>query len=113
MLRFAVVAAACEYPESNATAELWKTVVSGRRCFRPLPPQRLSLAEYAGDGPDSIYPLEAALLEGYSFDRVGFNVPISVFERTDLSHWLALDVASRAWAQLDVQPFTATADETA
>lgn len=112
-MRVAVVAAACEFAESNSPAQLWRTVVSGRRCFRALPAKRLALSDYAGDGPDSIYPIEAALIEGWRFDRAAFNIPLSTYERTDLAHWLALDVAARAWHTLGVAANTQLAEETA
>lgn len=112
-MRVAVVAAACEFAESSSPAELWRTVVSGRRCFRALPARKFALADYAGDGPDSIYPIEVALIEGWRFDRAAFNIPLSTYERTDFAHWLALDVAARAWRTLGVTANTQLADETA
>lgn len=112
-MRVAVVAAACEYSESASPAQLWQTVLHGRRCFREIPPSRLRLADYGGDGPDSIYPIEAALLENYHFDRARFSIPLSLYERTDLSHWLALDVASRALDSLQIAKATELADRTA
>lgn len=112
-MRVAVVASACEFAESSSPAELWRTAVSGRRCFRALPASRLALADYSGDGPDSIYPIEAALIEGWRFDRTAFSIPLSTYEQTDLTHWLALDVAARAWRTLSVAANTQMADETA
>ena len=44
------------------------------------------------------YGTEAAVIEGYEFDRVAFRVVGSTFRAADLAHWLALDVASRALA---------------
>ena len=38
----------------------------------------------------------AAVLEDYEFDRVRFRVSGDTFLSTDLSHWLALDVAEQA-----------------
>lgn len=112
-MRIAVVAAACEYSESASPAQLWQTVLHGRRCFREIPPSRLRLADYGGDGPDSIYPIEAALLENYQFDRARFSIPLSLYERTDLSHWLALDVASRALNSLEIAKAGEQSDRTA
>ena len=48
--------------------------------------------------PDSSYLTDAAVIEGYEFDRVAFRVVGSTFRAADLAHWLALDVASRALA---------------
>src|SRR5262249_2042794 len=41
---------------------------------------------------------QAALIEGYSFDRVRFRIVGSTYRSADLAHWLALDVAARALA---------------
>ena len=113
--RVGIVAAACEFPEGRTPQELWLTALHGRRCFRRIPPQRLALDDYAGDefDPDSVYPIEAALLEGYRFDRERFRVPKASFDRTDLSHWLALDVASRALASLSAVSLAGERDTTA
>lgn len=113
--RVGIVSAACEFPEGRTPQELWLTALHGRRCFRRIPPQRLVLDDYAGDefDPDSVYPIEAALLEGYRFDRERFLVPKASFDRTDLSHWLALDVASRALSSLSDVGLEAERDTTA
>ncbi len=97
----AIVGLACRYPDAGTPQELWQNVLSQRRAFRRIPPERLRLADYlATDGaaPDSIYSAEAALVEGYEFDRVRFRISGRVFRATDMAHWLALDVASRALA---------------
>ena len=101
-LPIAVVAAACEFPDARTPQELWQLTLHGRQCFRRFPPERLRLSDYSGgaDDPDSIYPIEAALIEGYAFDRSRFVVPKSSFVATDMAHWLALDVADRALAYL-------------
>lgn len=99
--RVAIVAMACEFPDSRTPGELWDTVLDARRCFRAIPRERLDLSDYAAaDDPDGIYPIEAGLLEGYRFDRERFRIPLSTFERTDMAHWLALDVATRALSAL-------------
>ena len=113
--RVAVVAAACEFPEGRSPEELWSTVLHGRRCFRRIPPERLDLNEYVSvrGEADSIYAIEAALLENYQFDREHFRVPKSSFDQTDMAHWLALDVASRAWSSLDSSSLAVERDTTA
>ena len=98
-LSIAIVAAACEFPEARNPEQLWQTVRHGRQCFRRFPPERLPLADYlrhGGDDPDGISTIEAALIKDYAFDRSRFVVPKSSFEASDMSHWLALDVADRA-----------------
>src|SRR5262249_56950379 len=41
---------------------------------------------------------KAAVIEGYEFDRVAYRVAGSTYRSTDLTHWLALDVAALALA---------------
>ncbi len=100
----AVLASSCEFAQARTPQQLWQLALHGRQCFRRLPPQRLPMARYlrGEDDPDGLYPIEAALIEGYAFDRERFLVPLSAFEGTDLTHWLALDLADRALAELPV-----------
>src|SRR5437762_3058638 len=98
MTAIAIVGMACRYPEARSPVELWENVLSQRRAFRKMPPERLRLEDYLGDkdAPDRTYVGEAALIEGYEFDRVGFRVAGSTYRSADLAHWLALDIASQA-----------------
>lgn len=94
----AVVGLACRFPDAESADALWETVLAQRRAFRRLPPERLNLDDYRPDGADSIYPIEAAVLTDYAFDRARFRVPADTYAVTDLTHWLALDIADRALA---------------
>lgn len=97
----AIVGMACRYPDANGPVELWENVLAQRRAFRRLPPERLRIEDYfAADRsvPDASYSVEAALIEGYEFDRVKFKTAGSTYRAADLSHWLALDVAAQALA---------------
>lgn len=97
----AVVGMACRYPDADSPEALWQTVMARRRAFRRMPAERLNLADYDEsrcDPADSIYPIEVALLEDYTFDRARHLVPGSAFAAADLAHWLALDVATEALA---------------
>lgn len=98
----AIVAAACEYPDARSPSELWELSLHGRRAFRRFPQARLALREYlrGDEDPDGLYEVEAAFIKGYTFDRARFLIPLSTFRGTDLSHWLALDVADRAISSL-------------
>ena len=90
---------ACVYPDACTPAELWENVLAQRRSFRSLPPERIRREDYWSadrSAPDRTYAFEGAVIEGYEFDRVAFRVVGSTFRSTDLAHWLALDVASRA-----------------
>lgn len=95
----AIVGMACRYPDARSPQELWENVLSQRRAFRRIPPERLRLEDYLSDDratPDSIYSSEAAVIEGYEFDRVGFRVAGDTFRAADMTHWLALDIAAQA-----------------
>jgi enediyne polyketide synthase len=90
----AIVAMGCRYPDAPDPGRLWEMVMARRTAFRPLPRERLDLDHYRDDGPDSTYLRHAAVLDGWSFDRARFRVPGDTYRVTDLSHWLALDVAA-------------------
>jgi enediyne polyketide synthase len=90
---------ACRYPDARDPLELWENVLAQRKAFRRLPPERLRLEDYFSNdltAPDAIYAGEAAVIEGYEFDRVRFRVAGPTFRSVDLAHWLALDVADQA-----------------
>ena len=97
----AVVGMACVYPDANSPAELWENVLAQRRSFRRLPPERLRLENFLSedrDAEDSTYATQAAVIADYHFDRDKFRIAESTYRSTDLAHWLALDVATRALA---------------
>jgi enediyne polyketide synthase len=99
MSAIAIVGMACLYPDARSPGELWENVLAMRRAFRRIPSERLNLADYYDPdpaAPDAIYAQEAAVLEGWEFDRVRFRVAGSTYRSADLTHWLALDVAERA-----------------
>ena len=48
--------------------------------------------------PDRFYARKAAVLRDFTFDRVKYRVAGSTYRSTDLTHWLALDVAAGALA---------------
>jgi enediyne polyketide synthase len=95
----ALVGMACRYPDADNPLRLWENVLAKRRAFRRLPPERLNLADYFSEDittPDAIYSQQAAVIEGYEFDRVKYRIVKKTYRSTDLTHWLALDVASQA-----------------
>lgn len=101
MTRIAIVGMACRYPDAATPAELWDNAVAGRRAFRRLPSERMNLDDYWDSDPatpDTFYARNAAVLEGYEFDRIAHKIAGSTFRSTDLTHWLALDTAGRALA---------------
>src|SRR5581483_9368809 len=95
----AIVGMACRYPNANSPAELWENVLSQRRAFRRIPAERLRFEDYFSadrSASDRVYSLQAAVIEGYEFNRVRFRISGSAFRSVDIAHWLALDVASQA-----------------
>jgi enediyne polyketide synthase len=101
MTRIAMVGIACRYPDATSPKELWENAVAGRRAFRRLPDVRMRLDDYWDadpSAPDKFYARNAAVIEGYVFDRVAYKVAGSTYRSTDLTHWLALDVAAAALA---------------
>ena len=97
----AIVGMACRYADARTPTELWENVLARRRAFRRVPPERLRLEDYLSDdpaNPDGLALTEAAVIEGWEFDRVRFRVAGSTFRTADLAHWLALDIAAQALA---------------
>ncbi|MBB6549833.1 type I polyketide synthase [Nonomuraea rubra] len=101
MTKIAIVGMACRYPDAASPRELWENAVAGRRAFRRLPDSRMRLEDYWNPdpaAPDTFYARTAAVIEGYTFDRLGHRIAGSTYRSTDLTHWLALDMAGRALA---------------
>lgn len=101
MSRIAMVGMACRYPDAESPRELWENALAGRRAFRRLPDVRMRLEDYWDAdpaAPDRFYARNAAVIEGYEFDRIAYKVAGSTYRSTDLTHWLALDVAAAALA---------------
>jgi enediyne polyketide synthase len=94
----AIVGMACRYAEARSPRQLWENVLAQRRSFRRLPRVRLNLADYSSEAhhEDRIAPIMAAVLDDYEFDSSRFHISHDAFLSTDLSHWLALDVAEQA-----------------
>jgi enediyne polyketide synthase len=95
----AIVGMACRYPDARTPAELWENVLAQRRSFRRMPAERMRIEDYFSpdrNAADSTYSCEAALIEGYEFDRVRFKISGSQYRSADLAHWLALDIATQA-----------------
>ncbi|MGC4822023.1 SDR family NAD(P)-dependent oxidoreductase [Micromonospora sp. DT63] len=101
MTSIAVVGMACRYPDARSPQELWENAIAGRRAFRRLPDVRMNADDYFDAdpaAPDRFYARNAAVIEGYEFDRVGYKVAGSTYRSTDLAHWLALETAATALA---------------
>ncbi len=97
----AIVGMDCRYPGANNINEFWENILTARQQFRAMPDKRLNLDYYGTEdkeAEDLTYVKKAAVLTDYHFDRVKYRVSKSTFEQTDLTHWLALDVAAGALA---------------
>jgi enediyne polyketide synthase len=101
MSRIALVGMACRYPDAADPKELFDNAIAGRRAFRRLPDVRMRLEDYWDPDPrtpDRFYARNAAVIDAYEFDRIAYKVAGSTYRSTDLTHWLALDVAAGALA---------------
>ena len=88
-INIAIVGMACCYPDAANPDELWANALAGRRSFRRIPPERLSAEDYYSPDPDAVdrtYATEAAVIDGYEFDRVAFRVVGSTYRAADLAH---------------------------
>jgi enediyne polyketide synthase len=97
----AIIGLGCRYPDATGPEQLWENVVASRRAFRRLPSERLSADDYLSSDRsqvDRTYVTQAAVIEGYEFDRLKYRVAGSTYRSADLAHWLALDVAASALA---------------
>ncbi|HEY3610422.1 MAG TPA: type I polyketide synthase [Pseudonocardiaceae bacterium] len=100
-VRIAIVGIGLRYPDAASTEDLWENILAGRRAFRRLPDQRMNQADYYSadpKAPDRFYASKAAVLRDFEFDRLKYKVAGSTYRSTDLTHWLALDVAATALA---------------
>ena len=95
----AIVGMACRYPGADSLITFWENILARKRQFRTMPDKRLPLADYYDPdpaAPDKTYSSKAALIDGYSYDWARNRTPRSTVDSTDLTHWLALDVALQA-----------------
>ncbi len=96
----AVIGLACYYPGASNIRELWENILARRIQFRRILDQRFPLKEYYDEDPKSpekTYVTKAAFLENFRFDWSKLRIPKKTFESTDVSHWLALDTALKAF----------------
>ncbi|MBM2614215.1 SDR family NAD(P)-dependent oxidoreductase [Actinoplanes sp. LDG1-06] len=91
-----IVGMACRFPDADDPGQLWQSVLGRRRSFRPLPPQRLPLHDYGGEGVDQTYLTRAAVLDSWQFDRAAFRISRESYRAADPAHWLALEVSAAA-----------------
>lgn len=97
----AVVGMACHYPGARSPRELWENVLTQRQQFRRFREERMPSADYYNadkSAEDRTYGIQGTFLDGFVFDCIAHRVLRSTFDSTDLSHWLALEVATAALA---------------
>lgn len=95
----AIIGIDCRYPGANSLDQYWDNILSLRQQFRRIPDKRLNLEDYYSSDKSKVdytYSQKASVLSGYNFDRTKYKVSKSTFDRTDMTHWLALDVAAGA-----------------
>jgi len=95
--RIAIVGIGCIFPGADSPEAFWQNILSGRREMRPTPPERLPDAYYHPDPstPATTHSQRMAVIRDWSFDPVAHGIPPITYQVSDLSHWLALDVAGR------------------
>src|SRR6202000_586165 len=100
MPHIAIVGMACRYADTRSPMHLWENALAQRRAFRKIPRGRLHLDDYSPANQDHEHSTDTmgAVRDYYEFDRSRFRVSQDAFVATDLTHWLALDVASQALA---------------
>ncbi|UUV08273.1 type I polyketide synthase [Ruegeria sp. YS9] len=98
-----VNALACEFPGAHSPQQFHDNLMGRRREFSAMPADRLDLGAYHPDrvgAADSITDVQVALIRDWKFETERFHVPKATFENTDLTHWLALDLAQRALCEI-------------
>src|SRR5689334_15500453 len=105
--KIAIVGLACRYPHVRSPQELWENVLAQRRAFRRIPRERLRLEDYYHADhtiPDKTYSTQGAFIEDYQFDRLHFRISGNAYRSSDLTHWLALDIANQAVLDAGYRP---------
>lgn len=92
----AIVGVACIYGDINNPDQLWYNVLNQRRSFRQIPSQRLSENYFSKTDNDKIYTKMVSVIKNYIFDRFKYRISGSTYRSADLTHWLTLDVATKA-----------------
>jgi hypothetical protein len=93
----AIVGIGAWFPGASSLQMLWENLLTKRVEFRRFPPERLPLKQYFDlKDKDKITIEKGAFIDGFTFDYNARRITRSVFEVTDISHWLALEVALQA-----------------
>lgn len=95
----AIIGLGCWYPGASNPNEFWENIVARRREFRQFIAERLPLEDYYDPDPqtpDKTYASKAAYIDGFDFDWSKWRIPKRTYEATDITQWLALDIAAKA-----------------
>ena len=98
--KIAIIGMGCYYPGANDLPQLWENILARRQQFRETPDARLPLVDYYDldrKTPDKTYGNQMAVIDGFRFNWAKRRIPKKAFETTDIAHWLALEVAIKAF----------------
>lgn len=98
--KIAIIGMGCYYPGANDLQKLWENILARRQQFRETPDARLPLVDYYDldrKTPDKTYGNQMAVIDGFRFNWAKRRIPKKAFETTDIAHWLALEVAIKAF----------------
>ncbi len=99
-----VIGIGCIGPGAHSPEKLWKNILTGKRSFRPILPERLPKEYLSTDKSkaDTTYLKYFAPVADWNFDPIKYRIPPMVAEKYDIVHWLALEVASLAFEDADI-----------
>ena len=99
--RIAIVSAAGIFPGATDLEQFWQNIVDGRSAIHPVPAERWPVPpETVYDPtahPDKARSLNAGLIQAFSFDAEGFDLPADTLAALDPMHHLVLETGRRAW----------------
>ncbi|HPS31565.1 MAG TPA: polyketide synthase, partial [bacterium] len=93
-----VIGYACIGPGAHSPEKLWENILKRKRFFRIMPQGRLPENLYYNMDPSNSgtsYNRLMATITDWTFDPLKYKIPPLVAKQYDISHWLALDTASK------------------
>ncbi len=111
----AIVGMGCWLPGATNPRQLWENVLARRREFHRMPDVRTPLSDYydqTGKDPDKFYQSKVAIIDGFEFDWASYRIPESTYRCTDVSQWLALEIAHQALKDAGFSRASAPKDRT-
>lgn len=114
-MEIAIIGMGCWLPGAASPQQLWENVLTRRREFRRMPDSRTPLHDYydpTGCDPDKFYQSKVAVIDGFEFDWASYRIPESTYVSTDVSQWLALEIAQQALSDAGFSRATVPKDRT-